>query len=203
MSVRIITISRQFGSAGHSIGELVAKKLGIKFYDSELVTKIAEKSGFDASFIRENGEQTSSGSGLFYDMGMYGGASFAPLSLYDQLYITQHNIIRELADKEPCVIVGRCFDYVLEDRDDCLHTFIYADGDFRAKRILEIYGDNGVKIEKRIRDKDNKRSAYYRHYTNREWGDPHNYHLCLNSGFLGIEECADMIISAVKSKEGK
>ena len=126
MSVRIITISRQFGSAGHSIGELVAKKLGIKFYDSELVTKIAEKSGFDASFIRENGEQTSSGSGLFYDMGMYGGASFAPLSLYDQLYITQHNIIRELADKEPCVIVGRCSDYVLEDRDDCLHTFIYA-----------------------------------------------------------------------------
>ncbi|MBE6994716.1 MAG: cytidylate kinase-like family protein [Ruminococcaceae bacterium] len=200
MSIRIITISRQFGSGGHTVGQLIAEKLGLPLYDNELVTKIAEKSGFDVSFVKENSEKVFTAMGMSYYMGFQNPAAYTPLSLYDQLYIAQHNIIRELAEKEECVIIGRCADYILEDRDDTLRTFIYADNDYRAKRIIESYGDNGVKVEKRIKDKDNGRSAYYRHYTNREWGDPANYHMCLNSGFIGIEQCADLIVQAVRSK---
>lgn len=199
MSARIITISRQFGTGGHTIGQKVAEKLGLPFYDNELVTKIAEKSGFDASFIKENAERTSSVSGFFYDMGIH-GSSYMPMSLYDQLYITQHNIIREIAEKEACVIVGRCADYILEDRDDTLNVFIYADNEYRAKYVLETYGDNGKKIEKRIKDKDNTRASYYRHYTNREWGDPLNYQLCLNSGYIGIDKCVDIIAQVAQGK---
>ncbi|MBQ2326422.1 MAG: cytidylate kinase-like family protein, partial [Clostridia bacterium] len=156
MSKRIITISRQFGSGGHSIGEKVAEKLGIAFYDSEKLTqKIAAETDFDISFIRENDEKAYSGMGMFFDLGIHGGTSFTSLSLYDQLYIAQHNAIREVAEKEPCVIVGRCADYVLEDRDDALHVLIYADNDYRASRILGEYGKRDLKIEKRMKDKDN------------------------------------------------
>ena len=192
MSKRIITISRQFGSGGHSIGKMVAGRLGIPCYDNELVTRMAEESGFDASFIRENGEKVSTytGADLFYGMGISAGPTFSTLSLYDRLYITQHNIIRDIAEKEECVIVGRCSDYILSERDDCVHVFIYADNDYRAERILRLYGDNGVKIEKRMKDKDSQRISYYEHYTNRDWGNPLNYHLCLNSGFIGDELCA-------------
>ena len=198
MSKRIITISRQFGSGGHSIGKMVAGRLGIPCYDNELVTRMAEESGFDASFIRENGEKVSTytGADLFYGMGISAGPTFSTLSLYDRLYITQHNIIRDIAEKEECVIVGRCSDYILSERDDCVHVFIYADNDYRAERILRLYGDNGVKIEKRMKDKDSQRISYYEHYTNRDWGNPLNYHLCLNSGFIGDELCAEMIIKA-------
>ena len=200
MSKRIITISRQFGSGGHSIGKMVAGRLGIPCYDNELVTRMAEESGFDASFIRENGEKVSTytGADLFYGMGISAGPTFSTLSLYDRLYITQHNIIRDIAEKEECVIVGRCSDYILSERDDCVHVFIYADNDYRAERILRLYGDNGVKIEKRMKDKDSQRISYYEHYTNRDWGNPLNYHLCLNSGFIGDELCAEMIINAAQ-----
>ena len=200
MSKRIITISRQFGSGGHSIGKMVADRLGIPCYDNELVTRMAEESGFDASFIRENGEKVSTytGADLFYGMGVSAGPTFSTLSLYDRLYITQHNIIRDIAEKEECVIVGRCSDYILSERDDCVHVFIYADNDYRAERILRLYGDNGVKIEKRMKDKDSQRISYYEHYTNRDWGNPLNYHLCLNSGFIGNELCAEMIIKAAQ-----
>ncbi len=200
MSKRIITISRQFGSGGHSIGKMVAGRLGIPCYDNELVTRMAEESGFDASFIRENGEKVSTytGADLFYGMGISAGPTFSTLSLYDRLYITQHNIIRDIAEKEECVIVGRCSDYILSERDDCVHVFIYADNDYRAERILRLYGDNGVKIEKRMKDKDSQRISYYEHYTNRDWGNPLNYHLCLNSGFIGDELCAEMIIKAAQ-----
>ena len=200
MSKRIITISRQFGSGGHSIGKMVAGRLGIPCYDNELVTRMAEESGFDASFIRENGEKVSTytGADLFYGMGISAGPTFSTLSLYDRLYITQHNIIRDIAEKEECVIVGRCSDYILSERDDCVHVFIYADNDYRAERILGLYGDNGVKIEKRMKDKDSQRISYYEHYTNRDWGNPLNYHLCLNSGFIGDELCAEMIIKAAQ-----
>ena len=199
MSKRIITISRQFGSGGHSIGEKVAEKLGIAFYDSEKLTqKIAAETDFDISFIRENDEKAYSGMGMFFDLGIHGGTSFTSLSLYDQLYIAQHNAIREVAEKEPCVIVGRCADYVLEDRDDALHVLIYADNDYRASRILGEYGKRDLKIEKRMKDKDNKRMNYYKHYTNREWGDAMNYHLCLNSGVIGIDECVDIIVDIAK-----
>lgn len=193
MSKRIITISRQFGSGGHSIGKKLAERLGVPLYDNELVTKIAEKSGFDVSFIKENSEKTSRGTGYFMDFGIHGGAGFTTLSLYDQLYIAQHNIIRELAEQESCVIVGRCADYVLEDREDTLHVLIYADDDYRAERIVRLYGERDIPIAKRMKKKDSRRESYYRHYTNREWGDYKNYAVCLNTAQVDEDTCVDLI----------
>ncbi len=193
MSKRIITISRQFGSGGHSIGKKLADRLGVPLYDNELVTKIAEKSGFDVSFIKENSEKTSRGTGFFLDYGIHGGAGFTTLSLYDQLYIAQHNIIRELAEQESCVIVGRCADYVLEDREDTLHVLIYADDDYRAERIVRLYGERDIPIAKRMKKKDNQRESYYRHYTNREWGDYKNYAVCLNTAQVDEDTCVELI----------
>ena len=193
MSKRVITISRQFGSGGHSIGKKLAERLGVPLYDNELVTKIAEKSGFDVSFIKENSEKTSRGTGFFLDYGIHGGAGFTTLSLYDQLYIAQHNIIRDLADQESCVIVGRCADYVLEDREDTLHVLIYADDDYRAERIVRLYGERDLPIAKRMKKKDSQRESYYRHYTNREWGDYKNYAVCLNTAQVDEDTCVDLI----------
>ncbi len=193
MSKRVITISRQFGSGGHSIGKKLAERLGVPLYDNELVTKIAEKSGFDVSFIKENSEKTSRGTGYFMDFGIHGGAGFTTLSLYDQLYIAQHNIIRELAEQESCVIVGRCADYVLEDREDTLHVLIYADDDYRAERIVRLYGERDIPIAKRMKKKDSRRESYYRHYTNREWGDYKNYAVCLNTAQVDEDTCVDLI----------
>lgn len=193
MSKRVITISRQFGSGGHSIGKKLAERLGVPLYDNELVTKIAEKSGFDVSFIKENSEKTSRGTGFFLDYGIHGGAGFTTLSLYDQLYIAQHNIIRDLADQESCVIVGRCADYVLEDREDTLHVLIYADDDYRAERIVRLYGERDIPIAKRMKKKDSQRESYYRHYTNREWGDYKNYAVCLNTAQVDEDTCVELI----------
>ncbi|MBR5284651.1 MAG: cytidylate kinase-like family protein [Clostridia bacterium] len=193
MSKRVITISRQFGSGGHSIGKKLADRLGVPLYDNELVTKIAEKSGFDVSFIKENSEKTSRGTGYFLDYGIHGGAGFTTLSLYDQLYIAQHNIIRDLAEQESCVIVGRCADYVLEDREDTLHVLIYADDSYRAERILRLYGERDIPIAKRMKKKDGQRESYYRHYTNREWGDYKNYAVCLNTALVDEDTCVDLI----------
>jgi len=195
MSKRVITISRQFGSGGHSIGKKLADRLGVPLYDNELVTKIAEKSGFDVSFIKENSEKTSRGTGFFLDYGIHGGAGFTTLSLYDQLYIAQHNIIRELAEQESCVIVGRCADYVLEDREDTLHVLIYADDDYRAERIVRLYGERDIPIAKRMKKKDSRRESYYRHYTNREGGDYKNYAVCLNTAQVDEDTCVDLIVN--------
>ena len=195
MSKRVITISRQFGSGGHSIGKKLAERLGVPLYDNELVTKIAEKSGFDVSFIKENSEKTSRGTGFFLDYGIHGGAGFTTLSLYDQLYIAQHNIIRALPDQESCVIVGRCADYVLEDREDTLQVLIYADDDYRAERIVRLYGERDLPIAKRMKKKDSQRESYYRHYTNREWGDYKNYAVCLNTAQVDEDTCVDLIVN--------
>lgn len=195
---RIVTISREFGSGGRTVGRLVAQRLGWPCYDKELVIKIAEHSGFDVSFIQENGEYAFSRNGFLFDLSAHGGMPNGSLSVYDQLYIAQHNIITELAEKEPCVIVGRCADYILKDRDDCLNAFIHADKVFRAKRIVEQYGERPDKPEKRLKDKDTRRGTYYKHYTGRTWGVMQNYHICLDSGMIGVEECADLIAGLAK-----
>lgn len=197
MSKRVITISREFGSGGRTIGRLVAEKLGWDFYDKELVRKIARESGLAESFVLESGEYACSTNSFLFNWAMNaetGRTGSLPMS--DQLYILQHNIIRELAEKAPCVIVGRCSDYVLRDRKDCLHAYIHADPAFRADRVVSVYGETDENPAKRIKEKDDKRRAYYKHYTGRSWGVAENYHLCLNSGELGIELCAELIAKA-------
>lgn len=188
MRNRIITISREFGSGGRTIGKKVAEKLGISCYDAELLQEIAKRSGFSEKYIKEAGEYTP---GTFFATA-FANRSFSPTS-EDMLWEVQYKVILELAEKEPCVIVGRCADSILRERTNCLKVFIYADMDFRAKRIVQEYGERTESPEQRLKDKDKRRAAYYRFYTDMKWGDVKNYHLTLNSGVLGIDQCVDII----------
>lgn len=188
MKNRIVTISREFGSGGRTIGKLVAQKLGIPCYDAEIIQKIAQESGFSEGYIREAGEYTPGG---VLD-NLFSNRAYGPTN-EDYLWNIQYNLITELAQKEACVIVGRCADYILRDTADCLKVFIHADMDFRAKRILEVYGERENSPEQRIKDKDKRRAAYHRFYTNRKWGQSQNYHITLDSGVLGLERCAEII----------
>lgn len=194
----IITISREFGSGGRTIGRLVAERLGYQFYDRELVNKVAERSGFSPEFIEESGEYASAKSSLLFAMATAGQYSADGLSMHDRLYIEQTRFIEELAEQGNCVIVGRCADYILRDNKDCLHVFIHADMASRAKRIVERYGEKDKSPEKRLAEKDQKRRVYYKNYTGRNWGQAQNYDLCLNSGVLGEEACVELIVAACK-----
>ena len=198
MNKKIITISRQFGSAGHTIAKEVAEKLGIPLYDSQLITEVAKKSGLSEEFIRQNEEYASHSNSFLYQIAMSAMGTHGYPSVYHQLYEAQTKVIRELADKEECVIVGRCADYILRDRHDALHVFIHADKQHRSEHILSQYGATEKSTEQRMKEKDDKRRNYYRFHTNREWGLCENYHLSLDSGLLGIEKCVDIIIAAAK-----
>lgn len=197
---RIITISREFGSGGRSIGKLVAEELGYRFYDRELVNKVAERSGFAPEFIEESGEYANARSSLLFALATANQYTVDGLSMHDKLYIEQTRIIGELAEEGDCVIVGRCADYILRDCKDCLHIFIHADMDSRASHIVERYGMREASPEKRLAEKDQKRKVYYRNYTGRNWGQAQNYDICLNSGVLGEEACARIIVQAARGK---
>lgn len=188
MKNRVITISREFGSGGRTIGKRVAEELGIPCYDNELLTKIAQDSGFNRDYIQETGEYAPGGflSNTFSHRGS------SPNNA-DYLWQIQYKIISELAEKGPCVIVGRCADYILKDKADCLKIFIHADVAFRAERIVKVYGEREQSPEQRIRDKDKRRAACHRFYTDMKWGHAQNYDLTLNSGTLGIDRCVDII----------
>lgn len=190
MKNRIITISREFGSGGRTIGKMVAEKLGIPCYDAEIIQKMADETGFAPEYVKEAGEY-SPGSFL---SAAFSNRMFGPTN-EDILWQHQYRVITELAEKGPCVIVGRCADYILEDKADCLKVFIHADLEFRAKRIVEVYGERAESPEERIKDKDKRRAAYHRFYTNMKWGYAQNYDLTLNSGVLGIDNCVDIITS--------
>ncbi len=194
----IITISREFGSGGRSIGKQVAEKLGYAFYDRELVDEVAKRSGFAPEYIEEHGEYANARNSLLFYLATAERYSHDNLSMHDQLYITQSKIIEELAEKGKCVIVGRCADYILRDRKDCLHVFICSDMASRARRIVERYGQTQKAPEKRLAEKDQKRKVYYKNYTGRVWGQAQNYDICLNSGALGVDTCADMIVQLCK-----
>lgn len=194
MSKKIITISREFGSGGHTIGKAVAEKLGIKFYDKNLLDEIAVRTGFSREFIEEASEYaTSKSSLLFYLSSAHNGNMHVGPNPADQIYIAQSKIIKEIAEKESCVIVGRCADYILRNRDDVMNVFICSDKESRAKRVLEKYGETNKSINYRLDDKDKRRKVYYLHYTDRNWGAPQNYTVSLNSGILGEEKCVEII----------
>ena len=197
MKKRIITISRQFGSGGHSIAKAAAERMGIAFYDNQLITEVARQSGLSEEFIRENEEYASHSNSFLYQLAMITAGTYGYPSVYQKLYEAQTKVIQDIADKEPCIIVGRCADYILRDRKDCLHVFIHADNEHRAKRILEKYGTTDKTISQRIKDKDNRRRNYYRFHTDREWGVAANYNLALDSGALGDELCVDLICKAM------
>ena len=187
---RIITISRQFGSGGRTIGRMVSEKLGIPCYDQELLEQLAEKSGFAKEYIKERGEYTERGGWLANALsGRIGGG----MNNQDHLWIAQRELILELAAQGPCVIVGRCADYILQGQADCLNVFVHAGIAQRSERIVKMYGEREDAPEKRLRDKDRRRKAYYQFYTDMEWGKAENYHISLDSGVIGIEKCAQII----------
>lgn len=190
MKRRIVTISREFGSGGRTIGKELAKKLGIACYDQELIEKVAQESGLSEQYIREQGEYTARGGWLASALA---GRDASGRSMQDELWLVQRQVILDLAERESCVIVGRCADYILREEADCLTVFVHASLPKRAQRIVRQYGEREDAPEKRLRDKDKRRASYYQMYTNMTWGDVHNYQIALDSGELGIETCVRLL----------
>ena len=200
MEKKIITISREFGSGGRTIGRMVAQQLGIPFYDKELVDQIALESGFAPKYVEEHGEHSPSGSLFSYAFAPHGVPGVMNgLSTADFLWNVQCSVIQQLADKGPCVIVGRNADYILKDRPECLLVYTFADVPFRAERIVRLYGDSEKSPETRLAEKDKRRRVNYQHYTGRTWGQAQNYDLCLDTGVLGVEQCVDIVVSIVEN----
>lgn len=202
MKKNIITISRQFGSGGRTVGHLVAEALGIPFYDKELVEQIALESGFAPHFVEEHGEHAPGKSIFSYAFASQGVPGVMNgLSTADFLWNIQCSAILQLAEKGPCVIVGRNADYILKDRKDVLHAYIHADMDFRADRIVRLYGESEKTPYTRLQEKDKRRKLNYQHYTGRTWGDATNYDISLNTAAVGIEKAAAIIVDLVRSAE--
>ena len=195
MAKKIITISREFGSGGRFIGEEVAKKLGIAYYDKNIIGQIAEKSGLSPEYIQENAE-LSPKKGLFAYA--FSGRDITGKSVEDMVYEAQRNIILELAEKEPCVIIGRNADYILKDRDDVLNVFIHGDMPEKIKRITGLYNVEEKDAVKMMADTDKRRRTNYNFYTDQRWGKASNYTLCLNSSQLGYDRCEMIIMECMK-----
>ena len=199
MEKKIITISREFGSGGRTMGRKIAEKLGIPFYDKELVDQIAVESGFAPKFVEEHGEHSPSGSFFSYAFAPQGVPGIMNgLSTADFLWNIQCNVILQLADQGPCVIVGRNADYILKDRPEALHAYVFADVAYRAERIVRRYGEADKSPEQRLQEKDKRRRVNYQHYTGRTWGMSQNYDISLDTSSLGIEQCVDIICSIVE-----
>ena len=194
MTKRIITISREFGSGGRFIGEEVAKKLGIAYYDKNIINEIAEKSGLSPEYIQENAE-LSPKKGLFAYA--FAGRDITGKSVEDMVYEAQRKVILELAEKESCVIIGRNADYILKDRDDVLNVFIHGDTPEKIQRIIRLYNVEEQKAVKMMVDIDKRRMANYNFYTNQKWGKADNYTLCLNSSQLGYDRCEKIIMECI------
>ena len=202
MEKKIITISREFGSGGRTVGRMVAEKLGIPFYDKELVDQIAVESGFAPKFVEEHGEHSPTGSLFSYAFAPQGVPGVMNgLSTADFLWNIQCSVILQLADQGPCVIVGRNADYILKDRPDALHAYVFADTPYRSERIVRLYGESEKKPEVRLAEKDKRRRVNYQHYTGRTWGQAQNYDICLDTGVLGIEQCRDIIVGIVENSK--
>jgi len=201
----IITISRQFGSGGREIGAKLATKLGIPFYDNELITIAAKESGF-AEEAFENAEKKASNSFLYsIAMGMnaYGNQDigFSHLSLDDQIYLAQSNVIRKVAQEGPCIIVGRCADYVLRDFDHVINIFIWASLEHRKKRAISRYQLKENKAEEEIVKSDKRRANYYNYHASEKWGKAENYHLSIKSDSVGINNSVECILRYLEYAE--
>ncbi len=200
MEKKIITVSREFGSGGRTIGRIISEKLNIPFYDKELVDQIALESGFAPKFVEEHGEHSPGGSLFSYAFAPQGVPGVMNgLSTADFLWNIQCNVILQLADKGPCVIVGRNADYILKDRPDAFHIFVHADMEFRADRIVRLYGESEKTPVARLQEKDKRRRVNYQHYTGRTWGAAQNYDMCLDSSTIGVERCADIVVDLIGS----
>ena len=194
-NIPVITISREYGSGGRAIGERLAKELGIPFYNKELILMAAKESGLSEEYIKKT-EQIKSTSFLY---GLYMGAQQLPMN--DQIFLVQSKIIRQIAEEGPCVIVGRCADYVLRERKDLLNVFIHAPLEYRAQRAREVYEKQAGNMEDFVKKKDKKRASFYNYFSQNKWGDARHYHLAISSEY-GVDFAASVIKHAAESFPG-
>ena len=204
----VIAIGREFGSGGKEIGQKLADRLNIKCYDSELLSIAAKNSGFCEEILQKNDEKPTN-SFLYslvmdtYSMSGYTSAPFVDMPLNHKVFLAQFEAIKKLASEEPCVIVGRCADYALEDFDNCLSVYVHAPFEDRIKRIETEYGIVKEKSKEVLMKKDKQRSSYYNYYSSNKWGDAKSYDLCLNSSYLGIDGSVEMIKKVIDMKESQ
>lgn len=202
----VVTIGRQYGSGGREIGRKLAEKLGVPFYDKELITLAAKKHGMSEEIFESVDEKPTNS--LLYSLavGAYGMDSASTfwgetaLPLNDRVFQIQAEIINELAEKESCVIVGRCADYVLRNRTDTVNVFLCANSEFRKERAVKEYGCDPKKVADILRKTDKKRSNYYDYHTNLRWGDAFHYDLCIDVSKLGADKCVDLISAYIDLK---
>ena len=196
----VVTVSREFGSGGRIIGKMVADKLGIPYYDREIIELSAQSAGFSKEFVENNEQKVKN---KFFHNFIYAGdymngySGTVHVSMADKLFISSCETIEKIAENS-CVIVGRCADFVLKDRKDVFNIFIYADLEHKVKRAVEKYGVKPDKAKQEVKRTDKHRANHYEYYTERKWGERNNYHLCVNSGLIGVENCAELIADAVK-----
>lgn len=201
MEKYVITIARQYGSGGRTIGEMLAERLGIHFYDKELMKLASEDSGINERLFNTADEKVKQSvfSKMFKTEKAYKGDVISPESdefiSDDNLFNYQAKVVKELAERENCVIVGRCADYVLKDYDHVLSVFIHGPKDFCMQEAAKKINLTGKELERFIAKTDKERADYYKYYTGREWTDARNYDLCLDSSKLGFERCVEEIIA--------
>ena len=199
MANKIYTIGREFGSGGREVGEKLAAKLGIKLYDKELLQQSAKDSGF-CEEIFENHDEKPTNSFLYslvmdtYSVSGYSAAPFLDMPLNHKVFLAQFETIKKIAEKESCVIVGRCADYALSDNPDCINVFIHADLDVRIKNVSRNLNITENKARDIINKTDKQRASYYNYYTSKKWGDSKSYNLSLDAGKLGTDNCVEMIL---------
>ena len=199
MANKIYTIGREFGSGGREVGEKLAAKLGIKLYDKELLRQAAKDSGF-CEEIFENHDEKPTNSFLYslvmdtYSVSGYSAAPFLDMPLNHKVFLAQFETIKKIAEKESCVIVGRCADYALSDNPNCINVFIHADLDVRIKNVSRNLNITENKARDIINKTDKQRASYYNYYTSKKWGDSKSYNLSLDAGKLGTDNCVEMIL---------
>lgn len=202
----VITIGRQFGSGGRDVGEKIAEYFNIPFYDKELVEMAAQKSNISKEALKEVDEHATN-SFLYslasgnYSMRGINAPIYYEMPINDKLFIAQSEVIKEIAQKGSCVIVGRCADYVLEDENvDLMNVFIYGSVDYRAKRVMDALNLTQSKARDRVMKTDKQRRTYYDYYTSKDWGVMSNYDVCVNAEKFGIDGAANLLINIVKNK---
>jgi len=195
--IKVITISRDYGSGGHTIGRRVAEELGIEFYDKDIVRETVKASGFDVELVREEEEDVSKGTSILKSI-LANSAHYPDTQ--EVIHDVQKAVILQFAQKGPCVILGRCADVILREAEiETFNVFVYANDLHRAARITELTGvTDPTELHKMLVKKDASRRNYYTHYTGKKWGDYRNYNLMLDSGTLGYEQCIKMIVEAAK-----
>lgn len=195
----VIAIGREFGSGGKEIGQKLADRLNIKCYDSELLSIAAKNSGFCEEILQKNDEKPTN-SFLYslvmdtYSVSGYSAAPFLDMPLNHKVFLAQFETIKKIAEKESCVIVGRCADYALSDNPDCINIFIHADLDVRIKNVSRNLNITENKARDIINKTDKQRASYYNYYTSKKWGDSKSYNLSLDAGKLGTDNCVEMIL---------